>query len=142
MRISEVLRRKGDGVTTLTPETDVARLLALMAEQGIGAVVVSPDGAQVAGIVSERDVVRALHHDGADVLAAPISSIMTSKVHSCVPEDDLESLARTMTDHRIRHLPVVVDGRLRGVVSIGDIVKHRIAELQGERDQLVGYIQQ
>lgn len=142
MRISEVLRRKGDSVTTLSPETDVAALLELMAEQGIGAVVVSPDGVAVAGIVSERDVVRALHHDGADVLGRPISSIMTSQVHSCVPEDDLETLARTMTDHRIRHLPVVVDGRLRGVVSIGDIVKHRIAELQGERDQLVGYIQQ
>lgn len=142
MRISEVLRRKGDSVTTLSPETDVAALLELMAEEGIGAVVVSPDGERVAGIVSERDVVRALHHDGADVLGRPISSIMTSQVHSCVPEDDLETLARTMTDHRIRHLPVVVEGRLRGVVSIGDIVKHRIAELQGERDQLVGYIQQ
>ncbi len=142
MRISEVLRRKGDSVTTLSPETDVAALLELMTEEGIGAVVVSPDGERVAGIVSERDVVRALHHDGADVLGRPISSIMTSQVHSCVPEDDLETLARTMTDHRIRHLPVVVEGRLRGVVSIGDIVKHRIAELQGERDQLVGYIQQ
>ncbi|MGI8947970.1 MAG: CBS domain-containing protein [Ornithinimicrobium sp.] len=142
MRISEVLRRKGDSVTTLSPETDVAALLELMAEEGIGAVVVSPDGERVAGIVSERDVVRALHHNGADVLGRPISSIMTSQVHSCVPEDDLETLARTMTDHRIRHLPVVVEGRLRGVVSIGDIVKHRIAELQGERDQLVGYIQQ
>ncbi len=142
MRISEVLRRKGDSVTTLSPETDVAALLELMTEEGIGAVVVSPDGERVAGIVSERDVVRALHHNGADVLGRPISSIMTSQVHSCVPEDDLETLARTMTDHRIRHLPVVVEGRLRGVVSIGDIVKHRIAELQGERDQLVGYIQQ
>lgn len=142
MRISEVLRRKGDNVATLGPDASVEQLLALMAEHGIGAVVVSPDGHAVAGIVSERDVVRALHHHGTEVLGRPISTIMTTEVRSCVPEDDLESLARTMTEHRVRHLPVVVDGRLRGVVSIGDIVKHRIAELQGERDQLVGYIQQ
>lgn len=142
MRINEVLRRKGDSVATLSPEASVEQLLELMAEHGIGAVVVSPDGQEVAGIVSERDVVRALHDQGADVLSRAVSTIMTSQVRSCVPEDDLETLARTMTDHRIRHLPVVVDGRLRGVVSIGDIVKHRIDELQGERDQLVGYIQQ
>lgn len=142
MRINEVLRRKGDTVATLSPEATVEQLLELMAEHEIGAVVVSPDGRGVDGIVSERDVVRALHHHGAEVLGRPVSTIMTSEVRSCVPEDDLETLARTMTEHRIRHLPVVVDGQLRGVVSIGDIVKHRIDELQGERDQLVGYIQQ
>lgn len=142
MRIREVLRRKGDTVVTVRPDAGVNDLLELMADRGIGAVVVSEDGTGVIGIVSERDVVRALHEVGADVLGRPVSSIMTTEVRTCVPDDDLETLARTMTEFRVRHLPVVVDGRLHGVVSIGDIVKNRIDELQVERDQLVGYIQQ
>ncbi len=142
MRIREVLRRKGDTVVTVRPDAGVNDLLELMADRGIGAVVVSEDGTGVIGIVSERDVVRALHEVGADVLGRPVSSIMTTEVRTCVPDDDLETLARTMTEFRVRHLPVVVDGHLHGVVSIGDIVKNRIDELQVERDQLVGYIQQ
>lgn len=142
MRIREVLRRKGDTVVTVRPDAGVADLLELMADRGIGAVVVSEDGTGVTGIVSERDVVRALHEVGVDLLGRPVSSIMTTEVRTCVPDDDLETLARTMTEFRVRHLPVVVDGRLQGVVSIGDIVKNRIDELQVERDQLVGYIQQ
>ncbi len=142
MRIREVLRRKGDTVVTVPPDASVDDLLELMSDRGIGAVVVSADGTGVIGIVSERDVVRALHAVGADVLNRPVSSIMTTEVRTCVPDDDLETLARTMTEFRVRHLPVVVDGRLHGVVSIGDIVKNRIDELQVERDQLVGYIQQ
>lgn len=142
MRIREVLRRKGDTVVTVRPDAGVTDLLELMADRGIGAVVVSEDGTGVTGIVSERDVVRALHEVGVDLLGRPVSSIMTTEVRTCVPDDDLETLARTMTEFRVRHLPVVVDGRLQGVVSIGDIVKNRIDELQVERDQLVGYIQQ
>jgi CBS domain-containing protein len=142
MRISDVIRRKGDLVVTVRPNESVERLLALLEEHRIGALVVSANGETVDGIVSERDVVRHLHRDGAAVLLAPISQIMTADVRTCDPDTPIEELARTMTDHRIRHVPVVVDGKLRAIVSIGDIVKHRIDELQTERDQLVGYIQQ
>ena len=137
-----MVRRKGSVVVTVRSEETVERLLALLEEHGIGALVVSDDGETVTGIVSERDVVRHLHSDGAAVLQAPVSQIMTSEVKTCDPDMAIEELARTMTDHRIRHVPVVVDGRLHAIVSIGDIVKHRIDELQTERDQLVGYIQQ
>ncbi|MGB3828954.1 MAG: CBS domain-containing protein [Ornithinimicrobium sp.] len=142
MRINEVIRRKGSTVATVQPSEPVAHLVDVLAEKGIGSVVVSEDGDDVVGIVSERDVVRGLREHGADLLNQPVSSIMTADVHTCTPEDDLESLARTMTEHHIRHLPVTVEGHLRGIVSIGDIVKIRIDELQGERDQLVGYLQQ
>lgn len=137
-----MVRRKGDMVVTIRPDETVEALLALLEQHRIGAVVVSEDGSTVAGIVSERDVVRKLHARGADVLAAPVSSIMTSDVRTCDLETTAEELARTMTDLRVRHVPVVVDGRLRAIVSIGDIVKQRMDELQAERDQLVGYIQQ
>jgi CBS domain-containing protein len=142
MRISDVVRRKGDQVVTVRPDESVERLLELLHEHRIGALVVSGDGNRIDGIVSERDIVRRLHSDGAAVLIGPISAIMTADVTTCDPDVALEDLARTMTDQRIRHVPVVVDGRLHGIVSIGDIVKHRIDELQAERDQLVGYIQQ
>jgi CBS domain-containing protein len=142
MRIGEILRRKGSGVTTLPPHASVDDLVSLLAREGIGSVVVSEDGQTVAGIVSERDVVRGLEDRGHQVLDEPVSSIMTADVHTCDLHDELETLAVTMTEHRIRHLPVVAEGQLRGIVSIGDIVKNRIAELQSERDQLFGYIQQ
>ena len=140
MRVSEVLRRKGATVITITPDRDVRELLGLLAEHGIGAVVVSEDGAGVAGIVSERDVVRRLHLDGNEVLAGPVAAIMTTDVETCSPPDELEQLMAVMTEHRIRHLPVLEDGRLVGLVSIGDVVKHRIYEVQAERDQLSDYI--
>ena len=143
MRISNVIRRKGDLVLTVRSSDTVEHLIAVLDENRIGAVVVSDDdGATVAGIVSERDVVRRLHRDGADVLNQRVSQIMSTDVVTCTPDDGIEDLARTMTERRVRHIPVVVDGRLRAIVSIGDIVKHRIDELQAERDQLVGYIQQ
>ncbi len=142
MKISDVVRHKGAGVVTIRPDDTVAHLLDLLDEHKIGAIVVSEDGAGVAGIVSERDVVRHLHREGASVVDGPVSGIMTSDVTTASLDDDLEVLARTMTDQRIRHLPVVVEGRLHAIVSIGDVVKSRIDTLQSERDQLVGYIQQ
>ena len=143
MRISNVIRRKGDLVVTVRSSDTVEHLIAVLDEHRIGAVVVSDDdGATVAGIVSERDVVTRLHRAGADVLNQRVSQIMSTDVVTCTPDDGIEDLARTMTERRVRHIPVVVDGRLRAIVSIGDIVKHRIDELQAERDQLVGYIQQ
>jgi CBS domain-containing protein len=142
MRISDVIRRKGDEVVTLRSDATVRRLLEILDQHHIGAVVVSDDGSTVSGIVSERDVVRHLHTDGVSVLDASVATIMTDEVQTCTPQDGIEDLALIMTERRIRHIPVVVDGKLVAIVSIGDIVKGRIGELQTERDQLVGYIQQ
>lgn len=141
MKIHDVVRRKGDTVVTVRPDETVERLLALLGEHRIGALVVSEDGESVAGIVSERDVVWRLASDGAGILGAKVRDIMTTEVKTCDFDAHLEDLALMMTEMRIRHVPVVVDGKLRAIVSIGDIVKNRIDELQAERDQLVGYIQ-
>jgi hypothetical protein len=118
-----------------------APLLDLLAEHKVGALVVSSDGNTVDGIVSERDVVRRLQAIGPELLQAPVRDIMTSQVHSCPPDTDLEELMRVMTTGRFRHVPVIQRGRLVGIISIGDVVKHRIDELQSERDQLTAYIQ-
>jgi CBS domain-containing protein len=141
MRISDVLRNKGASVATITPETSVAGLLTELSVHNIGAmVVVSPDG--VAGIVSERDVVRKLHELGAELLTRPVSEIMTTLVATCAPSDTLDSLSVLMTTNRVRHVPVVEDGRLAGIVSIGDVVKIRMEELEREQQQLQAYITQ
>ena len=135
------MRRKGGQVVTIRSEETVERLLDLLAEHRIGALVVSDDGESVTGIVSERDVVRHLQKDGAAVLLAPVGSIMTADVKTSGLDVPIEELARTMTEMRIRHVPVVVDGKLVAIVSIGDVVKNRIDDLQAERDQLRTYIQ-
>lgn len=141
MKISDVLRRKGSEVITVKPDETVFGLLALLAEHRIGAVVVSADGASVDGIVSERDIVRHLHRSGTSVLDGPVSQIMTSDVTTGSADDNIADLAGTMTEKRVRHVPIVdADGRLTAIVSIGDIVKHRLSELQSERDQLRDYI--
>ncbi|MCM6775325.1 CBS domain-containing protein [Nocardia sp. CDC159] len=140
MRISEVLRKKGAEVVTIAPDADVRALLATLAEHNVGAVVVSADGIGIDGIVSERDIVRRLHRFGADLLDRPVAEIMTAVVHTCSPDDRVDSLRATMTDHRIRHLPVVQDERMVGIVSIGDVVKSAISELQDEREHLVQYL--
>jgi CBS domain-containing protein len=142
MRISDVIRRKGGKVVTVRSDATVQQLLEILEEHRIGAAVVSNDGTTVTGIVSERDVVRHLHNAGAGLLEQTVATIMTNEVHTCTPEDRIDDLARTMTNLRIRHIPVVVDDELVAIVSIGDIVKWRIDELQTERDHLVGYIQQ
>jgi CBS domain-containing protein len=139
MRIADVLRNKGSAVATITPETSVAGLLTELAVHNIGAmVVVSPDG--LVGIVSERDIVRELHQRGADLLTRPVSDIMTTLVATCTPEDSVDSLSALMTNNRVRHVPVVKDGKLAGIVSIGDVVKTRMEELESEQQQLQGYI--
>jgi CBS domain-containing protein len=140
MRISDVLRVKGEKVVTVTPETKVERLLAVLAEHKIGAVVVSREGSTVEGIVSERDIVRALAARGAAVLGEAVSAIHTADVRTVAPEAELAEVERLMTERRFRHVPVVVDGVLRGIVSIGDVVKKRIDELETERESLAGYI--
>ena len=142
MRIQDVIQGKASQqVVTIGPDATVRELIALLAEHNVGALVVSEDGERVAGIVSERDVVRRLHAD-ATVLDTPVSSIMTVDVRTCAREDSLTDLMQTMTEHRIRHVPVVADGRLTGIISIGDVVKNRIGELEFERDQLDSYVHQ
>jgi CBS domain-containing protein len=138
--LTDVLRTKGGEVVTVPPDTDVAGLLALLADKGIGAAVVSSDGAHVEGIVSERDVVRALAARGDAVLHQPVRDICTTEVHTCLPDARIDDLMRVMTERRIRHVPVVTDGVLRGIVSIGDVVKHRMGELEQEKDALSSYI--
>lgn len=139
MRIRDILSGKGAEVVVIEPGASVADLVALLAEHNLGAVVVAADGRTVDGIVSERDVVRHLVA-GPQVLTASVADIMTPDVHTCRPDDTVQSLAATMTRERIRHLPVVEDGRLSGIVSIGDVVKSHIGELEFERDQLEGYL--
>lgn len=139
MRISEVLRRKGHDVVTLTTEATIADVVAVLVQHGIGVTVIRDDDGTVAGIVSERDVIRHVHGGGAPGQA--VTTIMSSPVLTCAPADEIEQLAQVMTTERVRHLPVVEDGELIGIVSIGDIVKQRLDELQHERDQLVNYVQ-
>ena len=142
MRIREVLGSKArQDIVTITPDAGVRDLLAELAEHNVGALIVSTDGSTVEGIVSERDVVRHLHHDGT-VINNTVGAIMTTDVETCDTDTLLDELMKVMTERRIRHVPVVDDGRLVGIVSIGDVVKHRIDQLQFERDQLDNYVHQ
>jgi CBS domain-containing protein len=128
VQISQLLRHKGRDVATIAASESVRTALGLLAEKGIGALVVSSDGQHVEGIVSERDVARGLHDHGAALLAEPVASV--------------HDLAQTMTDHRVRHVPVVDEhGALVGIVSIGDVVKARLDELEAEQKHMVEYIQ-
>jgi CBS domain-containing protein len=142
MRIREVVAAKPDGtVVTVSPGATVRELIALLAEHNVGALVVSSDGTSVDGIVSERDVVRRLHSEP-EVLSATVESIMTGSVHTCAPDDSLDDMMSVMTERRIRHVPVCDDGQLVGIISIGDVVKHKIQALEFERDQLDSYVHQ
>ncbi len=141
MRIADVLRNKGSAVVTIDPDAAVTELLAGLAEHNIGAMlVVGSNGLQ--GVVSERDVVRQLNRHGASLLARPVSRIMTSVVATCTKNDSVDDLSTLMTEKRVRHVPVLEDGRLVGIVSIGDVVKTRMEALQAEHAQLRSYIAQ
>ena len=141
VQIAQLLRHKGAEVATIDGARDVRSALALLAEHGIGALVVSADGRRIDGILSERDIARGLHERGAELLAHPVSDVMTPDVHTCMPGATVTDLAQLMTEQRVRHVPVVEDGALVGIVSIGDVVKARLDELETERRQLVDYIQ-
>ena len=142
MKINDVIHGKSSqDVVTISPDATVRDLIALLAEHNVGALVVSDDGERVSGIVSERDVVRHLHRD-TGVLELAVGQIMTTDVRTCAADDKVTDLMQTMTEHRIRHVPVVADGRLTGIISIGDVVKSRIGELEFERDQLDTYLHQ
>ncbi|MGH3794736.1 MAG: CBS domain-containing protein [Pseudonocardiaceae bacterium] len=139
MRIVDVLRRKGTEVYTVHPSTSVTYLLTMLAAHNVGALVVVEERT-VCGIVSERDVVRRMCERGRLLLDCSTAEIMTAAVVSCTPEDSVDDVMRLMTEHRFRHVPVLVNGRLAGVVSIGDMVSARIGELEQEREQLATYI--
>jgi len=142
MRIRDVIAAKSEQtVVTVSPSATVRELLGLLAEHNVGALVVSDDGQSVDGIVSERDVVRRLH-ENTELLSATVGSIMTGEVRTCTPDDQLDDLMSLMTERRIRHVPVCEGEQLVGIVSIGDVVKHKIDALQFERDQLDSYVHQ
>lgn len=140
MRIADILRSKGNSVATVSPTATLADAIHALATHNVGALPVVDDGGQLVGIVSERDVVRQLHLHGPDVLHVTIAEFMTSGVTTCGPTDKVADLALVMTTGRFRHLPVVVNGELAGIVSIGDLVKARIDLLESEREQLQHYI--
>lgn len=148
MNISDILRHKsagpnpGSAVLTIGPSETVTTLLRELAEHNVGALVVvkAAGGSDVVGIVSERDVVRRLAERGAEMLDAPISQIMSTDVVSCASKDQIDSVAETMTERRIRHMPVIDDGQLVGIVSIGDVVSSRMRQLESDRGQLEQYI--
>jgi CBS domain-containing protein len=127
-------------VATVKPDATVAEVLEQLADHGVGALVVSTDGTHIEGIVSERDVVRSLHRTGARLLDEPVQTIMTPEVRTCAASDKVDDLMVVMTERRIRHVPVVDGDSLVGIVSIGDVVKSRIGDLEGERNELVAYI--
>jgi CBS domain-containing protein len=140
MRVSSIVKAKGSFVATASPSSTVRDVLAGLAEHGVGALVVSADGHEISGIVSERDIVRELHARGDAVLDLPVTGIMTTDVRTCSPDDSIDVLMELMTEQRIRHVPVVVDGVLAGIVSIGDVVKNRIGELVHENSTLHEYL--
>jgi CBS domain-containing protein len=138
--ISQILAGKGAFVATIPRDATVADTVDELHNHGVGALVVSSDGTHIDGIVSERDVVRWLYNQRRASLDEPVVSIMSSRVFTCTPEDDTESLMAVMTELRIRHVPVVEDGVLRGIVSIGDVIKSTIDGLQKDRKELFDYI--
>ncbi|MBI2709154.1 MAG: CBS domain-containing protein [Actinobacteria bacterium] len=141
MHVAGILASKGADVATVAPEATVAEAVASLQRHGIGALVVSADGRHIEGIISERDVVRCLAEIGGDALERPVADLMTAEVRTCRPGDRVDTLMAAMTEHRIRHLPVVDDeGVLVGIVSIGDVVKHRVQELEHEQQQLIEYV--
>lgn len=142
MQVFEILERKGRDVAWVQPEATVADVVALLAERRIGAVVVSGDGNQVEGILSERDIVRSLAANGADALGLPASEVMTKRVHCCLPDHSVDELMDLMTERRVRHVPVLAsdDSALDGLISIGDVVKHRVRELETENYRLERFV--
>ncbi len=142
MRVEDILRRKGSEVSTIMSRASVETALHRLSLDNIGALVVSDRDLIPEGIVSERDIVRALSAHGAEALRMEVKDVMTKNVRTCPPSARLEDVMATMTNRRFRHMPVVVDGKLAGIVSIGDIVKHRLDELELEagvlRDRVLG----
>ena len=140
MTIKSILTHKGSNVVTIEPTANLAAAAKLLAQRRIGAVVVAGLDRRVIGILSERDIVRALAEHGGAALEQPVSQVMTRKVATCTETETIVSIMERMTDGKFRHVPVVEDGRLVGIISIGDVVKHRIGEIEHESDALRDYI--
>ena len=140
MLVSHVLAQKGDLVVTIHPDTSLEHAARQLDQYGFGALVASLDGSSIAGIVSERDIVRRIAAHGAAALDVPVRSAMVRDVVTCRLGDTLDHLMRLMTDGRFRHVPVVENGVLRGMVSIGDVVKRRVEELETETRELQNYL--
>ena len=139
MTVAHIINEKGRDVVTIAPEASLTEVTAILAEKRIGAVLVVEKTA-IRGIISERDIVRALSKFGSEALTKPASQCMTAKVVTCRPEDTINDVMQKMTSGRFRHLPVVENGALVGIVSIGDVVKRRIEDVQREADQIREYI--
>lgn len=140
MTVKAILSRKGGDVTTIAPTATLSDAVKLLAERRIGAIVVTGPDNRVAGILSERDIVRALAARGPDSLQDPVAAVMTRKVSTCTGADTVAALMERMTEGKFRHLPVVEQGRLVGIISIGDVVKLRVEEIEGESNALREYI--
>ncbi|WP_048648788.1 CBS domain-containing protein [Nitratireductor soli] len=140
MTVKAILDSKGRDVVTIAPDKSLAEAAQLLAGRGIGAVVVTSDGGRIAGILSERDIVRVVGQDGAAALKQPISSVMTAKVQRCEEHHTVNEVMQIMTQGRFRHLPVEHDGRIAGIISIGDVVKKRIEEVEREAEDIRSYI--
>jgi CBS domain-containing protein len=140
MAVAHILRQKGSDVVTVSPSDSVQTIVGLLASHRIGAVVVLDGKGSIAGIVSERDIVRAMASDPAGVMTRTAADIMTAKVMTCEPGDSEADLMQLMTENRIRHLPVVAEGRLAGMISIGDVVKLRMESIEREAEEMKTYI--
>lgn len=138
MNVMQILNLKGSmSIETIKPSTTVGDAAAMLSSKRIGALVVSEDGATIDGIVSERDIVRVLGTAGAAVLSEKVDTLMTASVEGCTPQDSAMSVMERMSEGRFRHMPVVEDGRMVGFLSIGDVVKARIAEIESDNAAMV-----
>lgn len=140
MRVESILRLKGTDVFTIAPDATIAEAAASLQDRNVGALVVSADGRRAAGIISERDIARAYTKGGAALAKLRVGDLMTPNPVTCAPDDDGERLMDLMTERHLRHLPVVEDGQLRGMISLGDVVKHRLNECLVETSALRRYI--
>ena len=140
MLVSALIKEKGAGVITTGPATTVSEVADIIARERIGAVVVTEQDDQVVGSIAERDIVNGLSKRGTGLLDLPISDIMTRDVFTCATTEDVNQLRREMTNRRARHIPIVEEGKLIGIISIGDIVKNRLDELESETQQMRDYI--
>ena len=140
MNVDAILRGKGDTVTLVTPQAPIAEAVAVLRREGIGALVVSRDGVAVDGILSERDLIHGLARLGPQLLEAKVEQLMTRRVFTCAPRDSIAELMAEMTKRRIRHIPVLQDGELAGIISIGDVVKARLDEMEYETSSLRNFI--
>ena len=141
MDVREIVAAKGDRVVTINPKLSIAHAIEVLHREGIGAIVACEGDGGIAGVISERDIVRGLATQSDDVRTLRVSEVMTKRVITCGPDNSVKDLMATMTSRRVRHLPVVEDGKLIGIVSIGDVVKHRLQEMETEtrvlREQVI-----